>query len=212
MAASTQSSTSVRPGDSSRNECRWTHLRKGPFTCRSTKASGESRSILADQGTARGPTARANSIVDPSASTGGAERMRMATGGGVMRAMLAERRWNWPTASREARTVKRWVNLILSGFTGAVAVPGSARQPLPAFRLPAAAAAYMIARDAARPGGPALDSRSDIAKAAGIIMLGNIISRLLGLVREQVIVALFGLKAATDVFTTASTVPTMAYD
>ena len=70
----------------------------------------------------------------------------------------------------------------------------------------------MIARDAARPGGPALDSRSHIAKAAGIIMLGNIISRLLGLVREQVIVALFGLKAATDVFTAASTVPTMAYD
>ena len=43
-------------------------------------------------------------------------------------------------------------------------------------------------------------------------MLGNIISRLLGLVREQVIGAVFGVKMATDVFTVASAVPTMVYD
>jgi len=43
-------------------------------------------------------------------------------------------------------------------------------------------------------------------------MLGNILSRLLGLVRMQVIAALFGTKIATDVFVVASTVPTMVYD
>jgi putative peptidoglycan lipid II flippase len=43
-------------------------------------------------------------------------------------------------------------------------------------------------------------------------MLGNIISRLLGLVRDQVIGAVFGAKIATDVFIAASTVPTMVYD
>ena len=57
-----------------------------------------------------------------------------------------------------------------------------------------------------------LENRSTIAKAAGIIMLGNIISRLLGLVREQVIAALFGTRIATDIFVVASTVPTMVYD
>ncbi len=57
-----------------------------------------------------------------------------------------------------------------------------------------------------------MESSATIAKAAGIIMLGNIISRLLGLVREQVIAALFGTKVATDVFVVASTVPTMVYD
>lgn len=54
--------------------------------------------------------------------------------------------------------------------------------------------------------------RSRIAKAATIIALGNILSRLLGLVRMQVIAALFGATAVTDAFTVASTVPTMVYD
>ncbi|MHB0870138.1 MAG: lipid II flippase MurJ [Chloroflexota bacterium] len=70
---------------------------------------------------------------------------------------------------------------------------------------------YMMAADHSRGGFP-LENRAIIAKAAGILMLGNVLSRLLGLVREQVIVALFGLKTATDVFTAASTVPTMVYD
>jgi len=61
-------------------------------------------------------------------------------------------------------------------------------------------------------GGSPLDDRAHIAKAAGIIMLGNVISRLLGFVRDQVIAALFGLTAATDSFTVASAVPTMVYD
>jgi len=51
-----------------------------------------------------------------------------------------------------------------------------------------------------------------IAQAALIIALGNVASRLLGLVREQVIAALFGATAVTDAFVAASTVPTMVYD
>lgn len=57
-----------------------------------------------------------------------------------------------------------------------------------------------------------LEGSTRIAKAAGVIMVGNVISRLLGLVRVQVIVAIFGAKIATDVFTVASAVPTMVYD
>jgi putative peptidoglycan lipid II flippase len=51
-----------------------------------------------------------------------------------------------------------------------------------------------------------------IARAALIIMLGNVASRLLGLVREVVIAGLFGATSATDAFTAASRVPTMVYD
>ena len=51
-----------------------------------------------------------------------------------------------------------------------------------------------------------------IAKAAFIIMLGNIASRLLGVVREQVIAGLFGLTDAADIFSVASRVTTPIYD
>jgi putative peptidoglycan lipid II flippase len=51
-----------------------------------------------------------------------------------------------------------------------------------------------------------------IAKAAGILMLGNVASRLLGVVREQVIAALFGATGLTDAFVAASAVPTAIYD
>lgn len=61
-------------------------------------------------------------------------------------------------------------------------------------------------------GKPELEGGTRIARAAGIIMLGNVVSRLLGLVREQVIGALFGTTVATDVFTVASAAPTMVYD
>jgi len=54
--------------------------------------------------------------------------------------------------------------------------------------------------------------RQRIATAAGLIMLGNIASRLLGVVREQVIAALFGTTGTTDAFVAAATVPTMVYD
>jgi putative peptidoglycan lipid II flippase len=51
-----------------------------------------------------------------------------------------------------------------------------------------------------------------VAAAAAVIALGNIFSRLLGLVREQVMAALFGATGATDAFVAASTVPQMVYD
>lgn len=55
-------------------------------------------------------------------------------------------------------------------------------------------------------------SHQRLAAAAAVIMLGNIASRLLGLIREQVMAALFGATAATDAFVAASTVPTIVYD
>jgi putative peptidoglycan lipid II flippase len=55
-------------------------------------------------------------------------------------------------------------------------------------------------------------ARRTVIRAATIIMLGNVISRLLGLVREQVIAALFGASGLTDAFVAASTVPTIIYD
>lgn len=55
-------------------------------------------------------------------------------------------------------------------------------------------------------------ARRTIVRAATIIMIGNVASRLLGLVREQVIAALFGASGATDAFVAASTVPTTIYD
>lgn len=55
-------------------------------------------------------------------------------------------------------------------------------------------------------------SRSSILGAVGLLFIGNLMSRLLGLVREQVIAAFFGEQAATTAFTTAATVPTMFYD
>ncbi len=55
-------------------------------------------------------------------------------------------------------------------------------------------------------------TRRTIVKAATIIMVGNIASRVLGLVREQVIAALFGATGLTDAFQVASTVPTTIYD
>src|SRR4030042_197858 len=51
-----------------------------------------------------------------------------------------------------------------------------------------------------------------ISKAAFIIMLGNMASRLLGVVREEVIASLFGLSDAADAFSLASRVTTPIYD
>ena len=55
-------------------------------------------------------------------------------------------------------------------------------------------------------------SRRGIARAAGLIGLGNIASRVLGLVREMVIAAEFGTGALTAAFTIASQVPIAVYD
>src|SRR5215216_6058848 len=51
-----------------------------------------------------------------------------------------------------------------------------------------------------------------VAIAMAVIAFGNIVSRLLGLVREQVMAALFGASAATDAFVVASAVPQIVYD
>ena len=55
-------------------------------------------------------------------------------------------------------------------------------------------------------------SGAGIVGAATLIMAGNATSRLLGLVREQVIAALFGRTGITDAYVAAITVPTMLYD
>lgn len=55
-------------------------------------------------------------------------------------------------------------------------------------------------------------SRRSIVTAATLIMLGNVASRLLGLVREQVIAGFFGATGPTSAFVAATTVPTMVYD
>ena len=51
-----------------------------------------------------------------------------------------------------------------------------------------------------------------IALAAIIIASGNMLSRLLGFVREPVIAALFGATGATDAFEVATRLPTMIFD
>jgi putative peptidoglycan lipid II flippase len=51
-----------------------------------------------------------------------------------------------------------------------------------------------------------------IATASLILMAGSLGSRLLGLVREQVIAALYGRTRETDLFTAAARVPTTLYD
>ncbi len=51
-----------------------------------------------------------------------------------------------------------------------------------------------------------------VAVAAAVVAFGNVVSRLLGLVREAVMAALFGATGATDAFVAASAVPQMVYD
>ncbi len=51
-----------------------------------------------------------------------------------------------------------------------------------------------------------------LAHSAGILALGNLASRLLGLVREIVIAALFGASGAVSAFRVAAQVPTLLYD
>jgi putative peptidoglycan lipid II flippase len=51
-----------------------------------------------------------------------------------------------------------------------------------------------------------------IAIAAMLIAVGNIASRVLGLVRESVIARTFGVSTAVDTFTAASAIPTTLYD
>jgi putative peptidoglycan lipid II flippase len=57
-----------------------------------------------------------------------------------------------------------------------------------------------------------LSAGRHIALAAIIIASGNMLSRLLGFVREPVIAALFGATGATDAFEVATRLPTMIFD
>ena len=50
-----------------------------------------------------------------------------------------------------------------------------------------------------------------IAGAAGIIALGNVVSRVLGLVRVTIIADLFGATGLVSAYQIAATVPTMIY-
>jgi putative peptidoglycan lipid II flippase len=59
---------------------------------------------------------------------------------------------------------------------------------------------------------PSTDQGRGIARAAAIIALGNVASRLLGLVRETVIADLFGATGLVSAFRIASNVPMMIYD
>lgn len=55
-------------------------------------------------------------------------------------------------------------------------------------------------------------ARRQIARAATLIMLGNVASRVLGVVRDQSIAYLFGASGTTDAYRAAYRVPQMAYD
>lgn len=55
-------------------------------------------------------------------------------------------------------------------------------------------------------------TQARVAKATGILALGNIASRVLGLARVVVQTNLFGAGAATDAFKTATLIPTALYD
>ena len=58
---------------------------------------------------------------------------------------------------------------------------------------------------------PAAAETRGIARSASIIALGNITSRVLGLVREQVIAGLFGTGAHVDALTLALTITDSAF-
>ncbi|HJN38758.1 MAG TPA: lipid II flippase MurJ, partial [Chloroflexota bacterium] len=51
-----------------------------------------------------------------------------------------------------------------------------------------------------------------MATAAALVAAGNILSRLLGFVREPVIAALFGATGTADAFEVATRLPTMIFD
>ena len=56
------------------------------------------------------------------------------------------------------------------------------------------------------------ESRVEVAQAAGIIALGNVVSRVLGLVRETVKAGLFGATGSVGALEVATRVPTLLYD
>ena len=61
-------------------------------------------------------------------------------------------------------------------------------------------------------GNATAEAGQGIAGAAGIIALGNVVSRVLGLVRVTIIADLFGATGLVSAYQIAATVPTMIYD
>ena len=59
---------------------------------------------------------------------------------------------------------------------------------------------------------PSSDVPRRVATAASLVMVGNLASRVLGLVRDQTIAALFGASAHASIFGVISRVSTMVYD
>ncbi len=59
---------------------------------------------------------------------------------------------------------------------------------------------------------PSTTEQGDIAQAAGIIAIGNIASRVLGLAREQIIAYYFGASGLVSAFGIAAIVPKMIYE
>jgi putative peptidoglycan lipid II flippase len=62
------------------------------------------------------------------------------------------------------------------------------------------------------PAAPPASKHITVAKAAGLIMAGQVASRLLGFIRDAVTAALFGQTGPTDAFFAAQTVTTQVYD
>lgn len=59
---------------------------------------------------------------------------------------------------------------------------------------------------------PAANASGGLARSAGLLAMGNLASRVLGLVREMVIAALFGATGQVSAFRIAAQVPTLIYD
>jgi putative peptidoglycan lipid II flippase len=73
--------------------------------------------------------------------------------------------------------------------------------------MSAPSTANHVIKDRSRPG-----EAAGVARAASLIALGNVASRILGLVRETVIATLFGATDLVSAFRVAQTIPTMLYD
>ena len=57
-----------------------------------------------------------------------------------------------------------------------------------------------------------LSARRGLARSAGVLAVGSLVSRVLGLIREMVIAALFGATGQVSAFRVAAQVPTLLYD
>ena len=85
--------------------------------------------------------------------------------------------------------------------------PDDADAALPSAMPPGLAGAQAI------PPGPSASGReSGLARAAGIVSLATLVSRALGLIREQIFAAFFGAGFAVDAFQVAFRIPNLLRD